>query len=223
MSNYLLEIACFNVASAIIAHEAGAHRIELCENYSIGGITPSKENIKQVIDQVSIPVFVMIRPRAGDFFYNDQEFEIMKHEVEWCKQNNIAGVVFGILTKEQKIDEQRCKILVQLAQPMSCTFHRAFDEVDNIQEGLESVIRSGFQRILTSGKKTTAIESLNTISQLIQQAQKRIIILPGGGIRPDNIAIIKEKTAASEFHSAALSKQETADKNIILKMLTALT
>ena len=223
MRKNLLEIACFNIASAIIAQDAGAHRIELCDNYSVGGITPTQENIKQVIAQVTIPVFVMIRPREGDFIYNVEEFEIMKQEINWCKQNNVSGVVFGILTAEKKVDEKRCEILVQLAQPMSCTFHRAFDEIENSFEAIEAIIRCGFHRILTSGKKTTALEGATTIFQLKQNANNRIIILPGGGIRPNNIAAIKEQTGAIEFHSAALDYQETADKNIIQKMLAILT
>lgn len=223
MNNSILEIACFNLESAIIAAKAGASRIEFCEDYSIGGVTPSYEDILKVKAQVNIPMFVMIRPRGGNFIYTEEEFEEMKKQIEWCQQNKIDGVVFGILTADNKVDETRCKILVQLAQPMSCTFHRAFDEVEIVADALEIVIGCGFDRILNSGQKPTAIEGAANIHRLMEQASKRIVMIPGGGVRPDNISELKNITGATEFHSAALKKyQKVADRNIIQALLQRL-
>jgi copper homeostasis protein len=220
MSNYILEIACFNVESAIVAAKAGASRIEFCEDYAVGGITPSQEHINQVKRQVTVPVYVMIRPRGGDFIYTEEEFEVMKKQVTWCKQNNLDGIVFGMLTKQRKVDDYRCRILIHLAHPMKSTFHRAIDETEDIDASMETIISCGFHRILTSGKQATAVEGATTIRQLINQADNRIIILPGGGIRSDNIAAVKETTGAAEFHSAALEKKQTiANSNIIKGML----
>jgi copper homeostasis protein len=220
MKKTILEIACFNLESALIAQDAGASRIEFCEDYTVGGVTPSSSLIKQIKEQISIPVFVMIRPRSGDFHYSEEEFKLMKQQIEFCKQNNMDGVVFGILTKDKKIDEPRCQELVRLAQPMSCTFHRAFDETIHPFDALETIIRCGFHRVLTSGQKATAAEGAENIKQLMEQAKNRIIILPGGGIRPENISLIQSITQAKEFHSAALAKNETiANLDLILALL----
>jgi copper homeostasis protein len=220
----ILEIACFNLQSAIIAAQAGADRIELCSTYSVGGITPSKEIIKQAREKISIPIYVMIRPCAGNFIYTDEEFEKMKSEILFCKQNNIEGIVFGILNEDKTVDVNRCKELVELAKPMQATFHRAFDEIENSFEALEQIIDCGFTRILTSGKKKTAIEGAELISQLIQKANGRITILAGGGVRAENIVELKNKTGTTEFHSAAILGQSfTADENEIRKIKSILS
>lgn len=205
----ILEIACFNLESAIIAQKAGADRIELCEDYLSGGITPSPEIITQARIKVSVPIFTMVRPRKGDFVYTDSEFKKMKEEILQCKKLGADGIVFGILDKKNCIDKNKCSELVDLVYPLKTTFHRAFDEVKNPLDELENIISCGFNRILTSGQKPTAMEGAEVISSLIKKAGDRIVILPGGGIRSGNISALAKKTGAKEFHSAAINKNTT--------------
>jgi len=217
----LLEIACFNLESCLIAQKAGANRIELCENYSIGGITPSHKLILEARKQLQIDLFVMIRPRQGNFNYSEEEFGQMKEQILFCKKNKCDGVVFGILTNENGVDVVRCKELVELANPIQCTFHRAFDEIGNSEQALEDLIECGFSRILTSGKQKTAAEGISLLSNLTEKAKNRIIIMPGGGIRSSNISELI-RTRATEFHSAAiLNANETADESEIKKIIAA--
>lgn len=219
----LLEIACFNLESALIAQKAGAHRIELCENYLEGGITPSEKLFLETKQSLQIEIFVMIRPRSGNFNYSDDDFSLMKKQIVFFKENKCDGFVFGILTSQNKIDTVRNKELVELAKPLPCTFHRAFDETENSESALQDVINCGFKRILTSGKQKTAIEGIDLISSLIKKASDRIIIIPGGGIRASNISVLKNNTGATEFHSAAiLNSGEIADENEIKNILSAL-
>lgn len=218
----LLEVACFNLESCLIAQKAGAKRVELCQNYSIGGITPDKNTIIETRKQLQIDLFVMIRPREGNFIYSDTEFDQMKEQISFCKQNNCNGVVFGILTKEHQVDVSRCKELTELAKPMECTFHRAFDEAENINYALEDCFTSGFTRILTSGKKKTAREGIENLQKLIEKAKNRIKIMPCGGIRSSNISELLNRTVATEFHSAALTdKSETANEEEIKKLIAS--
>lgn len=199
-----LEIACFNLESAIIAETNGASRIELCENYNEGGISPSESLIKTVLEKTNIPVFVMIRPRPGNFCYSENEIELMKKQILFCKTNNCDGVVFGILTPDKNINVSACTELVNLAKPLPSTFHRAFDEISDSETALENIITCGFKRILTSGGAITALDGKEKLQRLIEIADERIIIVPGGGIRSSNIAEITTITHASEFHSAAI-------------------
>ncbi len=217
----LLEIACFNLQSCLIAQKVGANRVELCKNYSVGGITPDENTITEARKQLHINLFVIIRPREGNFVYTDSEFEQMKSQIMFCKKTNCEGVVFGILTNQNKIDAPRCKELAALAKPMQCTFHRAFDEIENTEQALEEIIECGFTRILTSGKGKTAIAGAKNIEHLIQKAKGRITIMPGGGIRSSNISELI-KTKATEFHSAAIiNSNETADETEIKNILSA--
>lgn len=219
----ILEIACFNSASCVTAQKAGAHRIELCENYKAGGITPSEKLFLETKQNLQITIFVMIRPRQGDFNYTEAEFELMKKQIIFFKENKCAGFVFGILTSQNKVDTTRCKKLVELAKPLPCTFHRAFDEIENSESALEEIINCGFKRILTSGKQKTASQGADLISSLIKKAAGRIIIIPGGGVRSNNIAELCKKTGATEFHSAAiLNSGEISDENEIKNILSVL-
>ena len=219
----LLEIACFNLQSCLIAQQTGANRIELCENYSVGGITPSEKLITEARTKTQIDLFVMIRPREGNFIYTASEFELMKKQIQFCKQNNCNGVVFGILTNENKFDKIRCTELVEIAKPMPCTFHRAYDEIENSEQALEEIIECGFSRILTSGKQKTAIEGISLLKDLVKKANGRIIIIPGGGIRSSNITELINTTDANEFHSAALTNTSSiTDEVEIRKLLSAL-
>ena len=200
---YILETIAFNIQSCLLAQAAGANRIELCDNPGEGGTTPSYGFIKAARQVLKIDLFPIIRPRGGDFLYNDEEFEMMKTDIQICKDLGCDGVVFGILKEDATVDVGRCKILVQLAYPMSATFHRAFDRVINADQALEDVIECGFERILTSGFYPTALEGKENLQKLIEQTNERIIIMPGSGIRSSNIKEIADSTGAIEFHSSA--------------------
>ena len=199
----ILEIAVFNIQSALIAANGGADRIELCENYANGGTTPSYGILKTVREKISIPVFVMICPRAGDFLYSDDEFEVIKKDIVICKKLGFDGIVCGILNIYGTIDQKRTAEIIEWAYPLEFTFHRAFDRCKEPFNALEFLIDSGCDRILTSGQKATVIEGKELIKQLIQQADDRITILPGGGLRSNNAAELKAFTGATEFHSSA--------------------
>jgi copper homeostasis protein len=219
----LLEIACFNFESALIAQKAGAHRIELCENYKEGGVTPSKELIRTVKQSLSIPVIVMIRPRPGNFIYTDTAFALMKNDISFCKEQGCNGLVFGILTGDHKIDAERCKELIELARPLPCTFHRAFDFIENSEEALEQLIAIGFSRLLTSGKAKSALEGSAGLKKLIAKASDRVTIIPGGGIRSSNVSMLILNTGATEIHSAAINDDsETASQEEIKKILNSI-
>lgn len=209
-----LETIAFNIESCKLAQKAGAHRIELCDNPGEGGTTPSYGFIKAARQILTIDLFTIIRPRGGDFFYSHEEFEIMKTDIQVCKDLGCDGVVFGILNDDATIDKVRCKILVQLAYPMSVTFHRAFDRVTEPSQALEDVIECGFERILTSGFYSTAMEGADNLKKLIQVADERIIIMPGSGVRSSNIGELAKTTSAIEFHSSARKMRNSNMKGL---------
>lgn len=199
-----IEIACFNLESALIAQENGADRVELCADMKVGGITPSLQLIKEAREKLNIDLYVMIRPRGGNFVYSNEEFETMKDEISEIKKLNVNGFVFGILNNNDTININQNKELVELAKPFSCTFHRAFDEVQNPFEALEELIECGFQTILTSGNAPNVNEGINQLKMLVQKANNRLNIMPGGSLRSTNLDEIKQKTKANFFHSSAI-------------------
>ena len=199
----MLEIAVFNIESAMMAQAAGANRLELCENPNEGGTTPSYGTLSVVAKTISIPVFPIIRPRGGDFLYSDAEFDVMKNDITVCKELGFAGVVIGLLLPDGSIDIKRTKILVALAAPMAVTFHRAFDRCNNPIKGLHDIIETGCKRILTSGQVPSAPNALDLLQTLVKEAGDQIIIMPGSGVRGNNISNIKQVTKAKEFHSSA--------------------
>ena len=201
--SFNLEIAVFNIESALLAAKAGADRIELCENPYDGGTTPSYGTLKTVREKIDIPVFPIVRARGGDFLYSEDEFEVMKKDVALIKDVGFEGVVIGLLKKDGTIDIQRTSRLVEMAYPLEVTFHRAFDRAAEPLQALEDVIKCGCQRILTSGQVPNAFEGKELIKQLIQQADNRIIIMPGSGVRSNNIKVLIEFTGADEVHSSA--------------------
>jgi copper homeostasis protein len=202
--NAQLEIACFDLESVIIADAAGANRIEICDNLAEGGTTPSWEMVLEAKDRIKTDLFVMIRPRGGDFCYNEDEFEQMKNDIVMFKRLGVQGYVFGILTKDHEVDIERNKDLIAFAHPFPCTFHRAFDRTKDVYQSLETIISLGFQTILTSGAAENVLDGMNTLKVLVNKANGRIAIMPGGGLRSSNIALIKKKTAAHYFHSSAI-------------------
>lgn len=200
-----LEIACFNLESALIAQKAGADRIELCADMSVGGISPTIETIQQAREHLTIDLYIMIRPRGGNFVYSDSEFEQMKSEIETIKKLGVNGFVFGILKEDNTINIEQNKALVELAKPFLCTFHRAFDEVLDYKQALEDVISCGFSTILTSGTFPNVMEGKEVLKQLVIQANNRIKIMPGGGLRSTNISELDEMVNANWYHSSAIN------------------
>lgn len=201
--NFKLEVIGFTIEGCILAQSAGAHRIELCDNPGDGGTTPSYGFIKAAREKLQIDLFPIIRPRGGDFFYTDDEFEIMKTDVKLCKQLGCDGVVIGILNADGTVDKKRNAALVELAYPLGVTFHRAFDRTTDAFKAMEDIIDTGCERILTSGQKPNAMDGTDLIAQLIKQAGERIIIMPGSGVRSDNIMELAKKTGSTEFHTSA--------------------
>lgn len=201
--SYVLEVIAFTIESVLVAQKSGAHRIELCDNPGEGGTTASYGMIKTAREKTSLQLFPIIRPRGGDFLYSPEEFEIMKRDVLLCKELGCDGVVIGCLQADGSVDKARTATLVEEAYPLGVTFHRAFDRVANPFEALEDVIGCGCERILTSGLKPAAPDGVELLADLVRQANERIIIMPGSGIRSTNIKEIAEKTEATEFHSSA--------------------
>lgn len=206
----ILEIAVFNIYSAMLAANAGADRIELCENPFDGGTTASYGTLKTVREKISIPVFPIIRPRGGDFLYNDEEFEVIKKDIFLCKELGFEGLVTGILLQDGSIDIKRTAQLVELAYPLEITFHRAFDRAKNPLQSLEDIIKCGCQRILTSGQVPNAYDGKVLIKQLVELADDRIIIMPGSGVRSNNIGQLADFTGAKELHSSARKNVHSA-------------
>lgn len=201
--NFELEICCYNFASCLIAEQAGATRIELCADAAEGGTTPGYGTIRRVKERTQIPVYPIIRPRGGDFLYDDDEFIIMQKDVLVCKELGCEGVVIGMLQADGSVDKKRVAKLVEGAYPMGVTFHRAFDRTANPFEALATIIETGCERILTSGQRPQAIEAIPLLDELVRNAGEHIIIMPGSGVRASNIETLAEKTGAWEFHSSA--------------------
>nr|WP_255493886.1 copper homeostasis protein CutC [Cetobacterium sp. 8H] len=198
-SNITLEACVESFSEAVTAMKNGANRIELCENLSVGGTTPSYGTIKKS-RELAAPCFVMIRPRGGDFCYSQDEIEIMKSDILMCKELGVLGVVFGVLTRENKIDYPLLKELVDLAKPMSITFHKAIDEVINPLEDIDQLIDVGIDRILTSGKQLKAFEGKDLLNQMIKKADNKIKILVCGGVTKENLNDIQTLIPNKEYH-----------------------
>lgn len=205
----LIEVCVDSVQSAIAAQRGGADRVELCDNLMEGGTTPSFGAIEQARKNLKIGLQVIIRPRGGDFLYSDLEFEIIKRDIEICKQIGANGVVIGILTADGEIDAKRTKQLIELAKPLSVTFHRAFDVTKDARKSLETLISLGADRILTSGQEPTASEGIDTIADLVQQAQNRITILACGSLNARNIKKFVEKSKVREVHLTGFATVES--------------
>ena len=200
-STVLLEICVDSVQSAVAAEEGGARRVELCCNLPSGGLTPSAGLIAMVRQRVPIALHVMIRPRPGDFCYDPDEFAAMKRDVLMARELGADGVVFGILMESGQIDSERTRCLVEMARPLSTTFHRAFDMCIDIDKALELLVATGVDRILTSGSASRAEDGAATIAHLVSVAQNRITIMAGGGIRENNVARVIAATGIRELHA----------------------
>jgi copper homeostasis protein len=210
--------ACVNSAiSAVEAQIGGAHRVELCENLHDGGTTPSAGAVLFARKRLHIGLFVMIRPRGGDFLYSEDEFEIMREDIKIARDLGADGVVFGILLPNGTIDLRRMQVLADLSRPMGITCHRAFDMTADPFKAMEDLIGLGIDRILTSGQQPTALQGAGLIKELISRANGRIIIMPGSGVKEHNVVELISITAAKEIHihlekkepSKMLYKQQT--------------
>ena len=210
----ILEICASNYQSAINAQNAGAHRIEICSELAIGGITPSYGLLKQVMETIEIPVFVLIRPRSGDFTYSEDEFEIIKRDIQLCKNLGCAGIVSGVLNVDNSTDTERTRELIELSRPLKFTFHRAFDWTPNPYDAMEQLIEMNVDRILTSGQESSAEKGIFVLQQLKKLANGRITILPAGGINLENILAFKGG-GFEEIHCSATVTQPT---NIVPKV-----
>ncbi|XP_065225687.1 copper homeostasis protein cutC homolog [Planococcus citri] len=199
-----MEVCIDNIQSAINAAASGASRIELCTALSEGGLTPSVGFLKIVKQLVHIPIFVMLRPRRGNFVYTKDELDILKQDAIELKNAGADGVVFGILKEDGTIDEQSCQDILNITRPLPATFHRAFDVLRDPTSSLDVLINLGFSRVLTSGQKPRAEDGLDLIRQLVELSQGRIIIMPGSGVNENNIGRIME-TGVREVHASARS------------------
>jgi copper homeostasis protein len=209
MKNFVIEIATSDFASSMAAAKGGADRIELCDNLAEGGTTQSQSIIRHCREKLSIQLFPIIRPRGGDFLYTEDEFQMMVNDIKVCKELNCDGVVLGLLNTDGTLDVQRTSRLIELAYPMEVTFHRAFDRCKDPFECMEQLINLGCNRILTSGQKPTAIEGVSLIADLVKAADERIIIMPGSGVRKENILQLAHQTGAVELHSSLRSKVQS--------------
>ncbi|MGK2860985.1 MAG: copper homeostasis protein CutC [Chitinophagaceae bacterium] len=203
---FVIEIATSDFITTQSAVKGGADRIELCANLGEGGTTPSYGHIKKCREAFDIQIYPIIRPRGGDFLFTKDEFDIMLHDVKMCKQLACDGIVIGLLNSNGSIDIKRTGRLIEEAYPLAITFHRAFDRCRDPFEALEQLIETGCERILTSGQKTTAPEGMDLIAQLNRQADDRIIIMPGSGVRKENIKMLAQQTGCIEFHSSLRNK-----------------
>ena len=195
-----IEICLDSVESVIIAERAGADRVELCSDLFEGGLTPTVGTFLLAKERTNIPINVMIRPRGGDFCYSDIEFEVMKREAMFFKENGADALVFGILTPDGEIDKIRTKELIDIARPLPVTFHRAFDMTRDAFRSLDALISLGVERVLTSGLEATVLEGADTLRALVERAGERMIVMPGSGINERNFNKLKNLIGAKEYH-----------------------
>jgi len=208
----LTEIVVYNIDSALKAQQGGADRIELCDNPGEGGTTPSYGTIETVRKNLNIDVFVMVRPRGGDFCYSNDEFYAMKQDIDECKKLSVDGVVLGIVSPDGTIDKKRCKELIDRARPLKVTCHRAFDMTRDAFQALEDCIEVGFDRILTSGRKVKAVDGVELLADLIKKSNGRIAIMPGSGVNEDTVEKIVSITKTKEIHFSATTFRESEMK-----------
>jgi len=208
----LLEVCATSLQSAINAQTGGAGRVELCDNLYEGGTTPSPGTLLLARKKLHIKLHVLIRPRGGDFVYSDLEFEVIKKDIEYCKEIGCDGVVIGFLNLGGTIDMEKTAEAIELARPMSVTHHRAFDMTKDPLKSLDQIIDLGIDHLLTSGQRNKAPDGKELIAELVKHAGNNLVIMPGSGINEANIAMMHEFTGASEFHLTGQQKIESKMK-----------
>lgn len=201
IGKFILEVGVESAGAAAAAERGGADRIELCADLHVGGLTPSREIMREARSAVRLPIHAMIRPRAGNFVYSDEEFAQMKASMVLARDLKMDGIVLGILQGNKTVDVSRTRELIDLASPMQATFHRAFDQCSDLSIVLEAVVKTGAKRILTSGGARNALEGAGKLHLLVKSAKNRIVIMPGGGINPENVGRLLTVTGATELHS----------------------
>jgi copper homeostasis protein len=205
----LFEACVDSVEAAIAAQEGGADRVELCADLLEGGVTPSVGTIRLTCKRLSIPVHVLIRPRAGDFCYSEAEFEVMRLDVEQVLELGADGVVFGLLNADGSVDRERTGALVEAARPLRVTFHRAFDMARDAHKALDELVALDVERVLTSGQEETALEGAELIAELVRRAGERIAVMAGGGVNERNVGRIAAQTGVREVHATARARVES--------------
>ncbi len=207
--DYKFEVCLENAESVVNAEKGGASRVELCSDLFEGGLTPSLGMLRTCRRLSRIDISAMVRPRGGDFCYTDDEFQVMKEDVKIFREEGIFSVVFGILTPDGRIDEERNAELIELARPMKVTFHRAFDMTRDAEESLETLIRLKVDRVLTSGLEPSVLEGMFTLKKLVEIAGDRIIVMPGAGINHRNFRYIRDNIGAKEYHVHPTYRKES--------------
>lgn len=202
--NIIKEACVGNYKEAKKAYELGAHRIELCDNLEEGGTTPSYGTILLAKEKLDLDIFVIVRPRGGNYFYTEDEILIMEKDIELCKKAKVDGVVFGVLTEDNKINEDINKRLIEKAEGLDITFHMAFDQVEDSKAAIDTLIELGVDRVLTKGGKVSALKNMEVLKELIEYAGEDIIILPGGGVTKDNYKELVKETEAKEVHGTRI-------------------
>ena len=204
----LVEAAVETLESSLAAERAGVDRIELCDNLSEGGTTPDGGLVAAIVERMRLPVFVLIRPRAGDFVYSESQFDVMIRDIELTRTMGIAGIVTGALDAYGRVDVKRTRSLVKAAGGLPVTFHRAIDSAANLAVALDDAIEAGVSRVLTSGGAPTALEGVEVIAALVLQAQQRVSIIAGGGIRERNVREVVARTGVHEVHGRLVDEAQ---------------
>ena len=199
----LLEVCAFNIQSCLIAQQAGAIRVELCDNPVEGGTTPSYGTVKRVRERIDIQLYPIIRPRSGNYFYDEDEFEIIRQDIAACKDLGCDGISVGAATINAEIDTERMTRIVEWAYPMGVTCNRVFDGTPDLFRALEDLVVCGCERVLTSGGRSNAPDAGDILAQLVQQAGDRISVMPGAGINSSNLAKLRHECEAHEYHASA--------------------
>lgn len=203
----ILEVPVFTVEAALIAASAGAHRLELCSDFAEGGTTPSAGMLQFLKSKLDIPIFVMIRPRGGDFIYSNEEVEVMERDIHLLDKLGADGFVFGVLDENAHVDFQKNARLLTAAKRKPCTFHRAFDLTPDLLKSLNDIQKLGFQRILSSGGAPTVSEGWEVLMKLISLAADQVIVMPGGGSKPEHASELKSKGMLKEIHASCKSER----------------
>jgi copper homeostasis protein len=214
MERIVLEAPVFNLQGALEAALYGIDRLELCANFPEGGETPSAGMLKFLKTEVDIPVFVMIRPRGGDFLYSNKELMVMKQDIQILGDLGADGFVFGVLDEQGKVNEEACEMLMRGTGGKPCTFHRAFDASSDLNDSLEKIIGLGFQRVLTSGGKNSLTEGIGVITDLLFKAKERIIIMPGGGTKVEHVPELKKTGYLKEIHASCKLPMPSANQYV---------
>ena len=212
MSSILLEAPVFNVQAAMEAAQHGIDRLELCANFPEGGETPSAGMLRFLKSELDLSIFVMIRPRGGDFVYSSKELLVMKHDIQLLGDLGADGFVFGVLDAQGAVNESACEFLLRAAGSKPCTFHRAIDASANLQDSLKKIMQLGFQRVLTSGGKNSLSEGLDQVLELLRLAQDQLIVMPGGGLKPAHVPVLKASGYLKEVHASCKQAKPSSNE-----------